>query len=159
MKSLMTLMLASLLVLVAPAVFAADMAADSSIGSWKLNLQKSTFGSQKPPQSEIRTYTATPKGTQVVITDTQPDGKQEVSKTLLTYDGKPQRITGSENYDTVTTSRVSKNETTANIMRKGKMVGSLRRVVSDDGKTMTMNMKLDKADGSTETQMSVFDRQ
>jgi hypothetical protein len=154
-----TLLFASLLVLAAPALYTAEMPVDSSAGTWKLNLEKSTFGSRKPPKSEVRTYTVTPAGTQVVITDIQPDGKQEVSKTLLTYDGKPQPITGSDNYDTVTTTRVGKNETTADIQRKGKVVGSLRRVVSDDGKTMTMNMKLDKADGSTELQMSVFDKQ
>jgi hypothetical protein len=159
MKFLTTLVFGSLLVLGTAAGYAADPTADSSVGTWKLNVQKSAFGALKPPQSEIRTYTATPKGTRVVITDVGADGKKTVSKALLTYDGQSQPLTGSADYDAVTTKRISQNETTADMLRQGKVIGSLRRVVSDDGKTMTMNMKLEKADGSTETQMSVFDKQ
>jgi hypothetical protein len=37
-------------------------------------------------------------------------------------------------------------------------VGSLRRLVSKDGKSMTINQKLLKADGSTETSLGTYER-
>lgn len=158
MKTLKAFMFVGLLALGLQTVWAAD-AADSSIGTWKLNLQKSAFGSRHPPRSEVRTYSLTSKGTRVVITEIDQDGKKSVSRTLLTYDGKTHPVRGSANYDAASTERISANETTADMLLKGKVVGSLRRVVSDDGKTLTMNMKLDKADGTQEMTMSVFDRQ
>lgn len=158
MKTLKAFMFVGLLALGLQTVWAAT-AADSSVGTWKLNLDKSTFGSRQPPRSEVRTYTLTPKGTRVVITDVDQDGKKIVSKALLTYDGKSHPFTGSPNYDAASTQRVSANETTADMLLKGKVVGSLRRLISDDGKSMTMNMKLNKADGTQEMTMSVFDRE
>ena len=158
MRTLKAFLFVGLLALGLQAAWAAP-AVDSSAGTWKLNLEKSAFGSRHPPRSEVRTYTVTPKGTRVVITDVDQDGKKSVSRTLLTYDGKTHPFTGSANYDAASTQRISANETTADMLLKGKVVGSLRRVVSDDGKTLTMNMKIDKADGTQEMTMSVFDRQ
>jgi hypothetical protein len=37
-------------------------------------------------------------------------------------------------------------------------VGSLRRLVSQDGKTMTINQKTLKADGSTELSLGSYER-
>lgn len=156
---LFTALCAGALLVAGTVTLAGSLPEDTSAGIWKLNLEKSTFGSRQPPRSEIRKYTVTSKGTQVVITDINADGKSEVSRALLTYDGKVHPVTGSKNYDAASTQRQSKYETTADMYLKRKVVGSLRRLVSEDGKTMTMNMKLKKADGTEEMTMSVFDRQ
>jgi len=44
------------------------------------------------------------------------------------------------------------------LLKGGKVVGSLRRLVSKDGKTMTINQKVLKADGSTETSLAFYER-
>ena len=152
------LFLVSMLALLVPVVMAADAAADSSLGTWKLNVTKSTFGSGVAPKSETRTYSAISLGTHVVIESEDASGKKTKAETLLTYDGQPQKIVGNEDFDTVTTKRVDKYETTADLIKGGKVVGSLRRLVSKDGKTMSINQKLLKADGSTETSMGVYER-
>jgi len=159
MKAFYSFALASLLALTTPALLAGAPTDDTSAGVWKLNLAKSTFGSRKPPQSEVRTYTVDAMGTRVVISDVNADGSRTESRALLTYDGRAHAFVGSDNYDAVSTKRLSKYETTADMWLKGKVVGSLRRLVSEDGKTMTMNMKLDKADGTQEMTVSVFDKQ
>lgn len=150
---------AGALLVAGTAAWSDSLPEDSSAGTWKLDIAKSTFGSRQAPRSEVRKYTVTPKGTRVVITTINIDGSSTVSRALLTYDGKTHPFTGSKNYDAVSTQRQSKNETTADMYLKRKVVGSLRRIVSDDGKTMTMNMKLNKADGGQEMTMSVYDKQ
>jgi hypothetical protein len=154
-----SIVLGSALALVLPAAFAAQPATDTSAGTWTLNIAKSTFGSRSPPKSETRIYTVTSKGTRVVIEDEAADGTKSKAETLLTYDGKPQMLSGNPDYDTVTTKRIDRYVTTADLLRSGKVIGTLRRVVSEDGKTLTMNIRLDKANGTTETAMSVYERQ
>ena len=152
------LFLGSVLALLVPVVMAADAAADSSVGTWKLNVAKSTFGSGVPPKSETRTYSATSMGTHVVIEQEDSAGKKSKAETLLTYDGQPQKIVGNADFDTVTTKRVDKYETTADLIKGGKVVGSLRRLVSKDGKSMTINQKVTRPDGTTETSMGFYER-
>jgi hypothetical protein len=151
------LFLGSLLALLVPVVMAAD-AADSSLGTWKLNVAKSTFGSGTVSKGETRTYSATSMGTHVVIEGEDASGKKSKTEALLTYDGQPQKVAGNPDFDTVTTKRVNKYETTAELLKGGKVVGSLRRLVSKDGKTMTINQKVLKADGSTETSLAFYER-
>jgi hypothetical protein len=147
-----------MLALLVPMVMAADAAADSSLGTWKLNVAKSTFGSGTVPKSETRTYSATSMGTQVVIESEDSTGKKTKTETLLTYDGQPQKVVGNADFDAVSTKRVDKYETTADMLKGGKVIGSLRRLVSKDGKTLTINQKTLKADGSTETSLGFYER-
>jgi hypothetical protein len=159
MNAWKTLVVGSALLLAAPWALAAQPASDSAAGTWKLDLAKSTFGSGSPPKSEMRTYTVTPRGTHVVIETEDAKGQKSKNETLLTYDGKPQVLKGNPDYDTVTTTRIDANETHADMIRQGKIIGSLRRLVSPDGQTMTINVKTNRADGTTETAMSVYERQ
>ena len=158
MNARKALFLGSLLALLVPVVMAADAAADSSVGTWKLNVAKSTFGSGVIPKSETRTYSSTAMGTHVVIESEDASGKKSKTETLLTYNGQPQKVVGNADFDSVSTKRVDKYETTAEMLKGGKVVGSLRRLVSSDGKTMSINQKVLKPDGSTETSMGVYER-
>jgi hypothetical protein len=158
MNARKALFLASMLAMLVPVVMAADAAADSSVGTWKLNVAKSTFGSGTSPKSETRTYSSSSMGTRVMIESEDASGKKSKTETLLTYDGQPQKVVGNADFDTVTTKRVDKYETTAELLKGGKVVGSLRRLVSSDGKTMSINQKVLKPDGSTETSMGVYER-
>jgi len=130
MNARKALFLGSLLALLVPMVMAADAAADSSLGTWKLNVAKSTFGSGTVPKSETRTYSATSMGTKVVIEGEDSTGKKTKTETLLTYDGQPQKVVGNADFDAVSTKRVDPYETTADMLKAGKVIGSLRRLVS-----------------------------
>jgi hypothetical protein len=152
------LFLGSILALLVPVVMAADAAADSSVGTWKLNVAKSTFGSGVIPKSETRTCAATSLGTHVVIETEDAAGKKSKTETLLTYDGQPQKVVGNADFDAVSTKRLDQYETTADLMKGGKVIGSLRRLVSKDGKTMTINQRVLRADGSTEASLAYYER-
>ena len=150
MNARKTLILASALSLVVAVLEAAQPAEDTSAGTWKLNIAKSTFASNAPPKSETRTYTVTPDRTHVVIEDEYADGKKTKVEALITYDGRPQPSTGSGIFDSIATQR---------IVRNGKVIGTVRREVSPDGKTMKMFYVINRPDGTSVSTLSVFERQ
>jgi hypothetical protein len=154
-----TLILASALSLVVTMLQAVQPAEDTSAGTWKLNLDKSTFASNTPPKSETRIHTETPKGTRVVIEDEYADGKKTRVETLLTYDGKPQPTTGSGIWDSTATKRIDRNVSESDLLRDGKVVGRVRREVSPDGKTMKVFYVINRPDGRNVSTVSVFERQ
>jgi hypothetical protein len=154
-----TLIIASVLSLVAIVSQAKSPAEDTSAGTWKLNVVKSTFASNTPPKSEIRTHTVTPQGTRVVIEDEYADGKKTRVETLVTYDGKPRPSTGSGIWDSTATKRIDRNVAEAELIRDGKVVGNVRREVSPDGNTMKMVYVINRPDGTTVSTLSVFERQ
>lgn len=154
-----TLIVASVLSMVAIVVQAEPPAEDTSAGTWKLNVAKSTFASNTPPKSETRTHTVTPQGTRVVIEDEYADGKKTRVETLVSYNGKPQRSTGSGIWDSTATKRIDRNLTEAELIRDGRVVGNVRREVSPDGNTMKMVYLIHRPDGTTVSTLSVFERQ
>ena len=154
-----TLIIASVLSLVAIVSRAEPPAEDTSAGTWKLNVAKSTFASNTPPKSETRTHTVTPQGTRVVIEDEYADGKKTRVETLVTYDGKPRPTTGSGTWDSTATKRIDRNVTEAELIRDGKVVGNVRREVSPDRNTMKMVYVINRPDGTSVSTLSVFERQ
>lgn len=159
MQAWKTFIVGSALALVVPVVLAAQPGSDTAVGTWKLNIAKSTFGSETPPKGQTRTYTASPNGLHVVIEEEAADGKKTKTDVTITYDGKPHPVSGNPDYDSAAATRVDPYETKADLIRGGKVIGSLRRVVSQDGKTMTINIKIERANGSTDTALSVYERQ
>jgi hypothetical protein len=151
--------IASVLCAVAIVSQAGPPADDTSVGTWKLDVAKSTFASNTPPKSETRTHTITPDGTRVVIEDEYADGKKTRVETLVTYDGKPRPSTGSGTWDSIATRRIDRNVTEAELIRDGKVVGHVRREVSPDGNTMKMVYVINRPDGTNVSTLSVFERQ
>jgi hypothetical protein len=130
--------------LFALALWGAD--ADPFVGVWKLDADKSVF----------------PKGGPSFLTGTigvEADGNTLKSQALTateqgfannvsfncSLDGKPCKPTtslpmrGSSTVDTITLKRVDPHTITATGTKSGKLVYSDRRVVSADGKTLTVN--------------------
>jgi hypothetical protein len=154
-----TFIVGSALALVIPVVLAAQPGSDTAIGTWKLDMAKSTFGSATPPKGQTRTYTASPNGLHVVIEEEAADGKKTKTDLTVTYDGKPHPASGSPDFDSAASTRIDPYESKADLIRNGKVIGLLRRLVSQDGKTMTINIRIERANGNTETALSVYERQ
>jgi hypothetical protein len=136
---------------------AAD-AADSVVGTWKLNTAKSS-GSVPTPKSETRTYAAAPGGVALTWTRVAADGKEAVVKTTFKYDGKDYPVTGSPDFDALSAKRIDANTIESKQMRNGKAVGTTTRTVSADGKTLTLVSKLTTAHGTQAETNWVYDRQ
>jgi hypothetical protein len=156
MKSLLgTLALGALLALSSVAT-AADTP-DPVVGTWKLNTTKST--SKSMPKSETRTYAASPGGVALNWTRVSADGKETSVKTTFKYDGKDYPVTGSPDFDALNAKRVDANTIESTQKRMGKDVGTTKRTVSADGKTLTLDSKLMTAKGEQSDTTMVYDRQ
>jgi hypothetical protein len=149
--------------LIIGAIFAIGMgsalAADAVVGTWKLNLAKSTFSPGPAPKSQTRSYVESAQGMTVTVKTTAADGKD--SMTTLTYkeDGKPYPESGSPDLDMVTLTRVDALTVHSTQTKSGATVGTAVRTVSKDGKTLTFAQKGTHANGAKYENVSVYDKQ
>jgi hypothetical protein len=137
---------------------ATAFAADAVDGTWKLNVAKSKF-SGTAPKSATRVYTDSADGTTLDQKTVGADGKEMSMHVTLTYDGKDRPITGNPDADSGTGKAIDAHTSDFTLKRGGKVVGSVHRVVSADGKTLTVNNKGTHADGKPYDDTLVFDKQ
>jgi hypothetical protein len=134
------------------------LAADAVDGTWKLNVAKSKF-SGTAPKSATRVYTESADGTTLDQKMVGADGKEMSMHTNLKYDGKDGPITGNPDADSGNGKAIDAHTSDFTLKRGGKVVGTVHRVVSADGKTLTVNNKGTHADGKTYDDTLVFDKQ
>ena len=158
--------LPTLLAFALPAALLAQSSGDSArgtdlaIGTWVLNVAKSTFNPGPAPQSETRTYEITPEGMHhLTVHQIAADGTAINETSTYKLDGKPYNFTGSSQIDSVAPTRHSANEIRVTESRQGKIIGHYTRVVSKGGRTMTATNTFRRLDGKTEHDVQVYDRQ
>jgi hypothetical protein len=134
-------------------------AADASIGTWKLNVAKSTFKPGPPPASETRVYKAQPTGAMTTVKTTWADKVSTTVEYPANYDGKDYPVDGSRDVDVVVLTRIDDFTSAATLKHFGKEIGVARRVVSPDGKTMTISYKGINTRGDQVDNVAVYDRQ
>src|SRR5580658_10720311 len=121
-------------------------AADAVDGTWKLNVAKSKF-SGTAPQSGTRVYSDGADGTTLDQKMVGADGKEMSMHVTLAYDGKDHPITGNPDADSGAGKAINAHTSDFTLTKGGKVVGSVHRVVSKDGKTLTVNNKGTHPDG------------
>src|SRR6185503_15331889 len=146
----------SLLVLLSASVI---WAADASVGTWKLNVAKSTFRPGPPPVAETRTYKAQPKGVRTTVKTTWADRLSTTVEYPANYDGKDYPVSGSRDVDAVALTRMDDFTSAATLKHAGKEIGVARRVVSPDRKTLTISYKGINTRGDLVDNVGVYDRQ
>jgi len=134
-------------------------AADASVGTWKLNVAKSTFRPGPPPAAETRIYQSQPEGVKTTVTTTWADRKTTTVEYPANYDGKDYPVSGSRDIDAVALTRVDDFTSAATLKHAGKEIGVARRVVSPDRKTMTITYKGINSIGDKVDNVAVYDRQ
>jgi hypothetical protein len=135
------------------------LAADPVIGTWKLNLAKSTFSPGPAPKSQTRIYAESAQGMIVTVKTTAPDGKDSTTNLTFKEDGKSYPATGSPDFDMVSISRVDAMTVHSTQTKAGATVGNAVRSVSKDGKTLTFAQKGTHAGGGKYDDVSVYDKQ
>jgi len=135
-------------------------AADPQIGSWKLNVAKSTFSPGPAPQSATTEIEAAGAGAKLVVDQTVADGKTRHWEFTANYDGKDVPITGNNpDADTVARTRVNANTVETISKKAGKVVITQQSTVSADGKTRTVTTKGVNADGKPVNNVAVYEKQ
>jgi hypothetical protein len=142
--------------------FAALSAAESRdpvIGTWQLNVQKSTFAPDPPPKSQTNTYTYDKEDERITMTAEGMDAKgNRISQEWSAkYDGKDYPVTGSPMFDSVALKR-EKDTVVATRKKNGKPVSTATRVISEDGKEMRVTVKGTNEKGEPFTSVMVFDK-
>jgi hypothetical protein len=135
------------------------LAADAVVGTWKLNLAKSTFSPGPAPKSQTRIYAESAQGMTVTVKTTAADGKESTTTLTFKDDGKSYPVSGNPDFDTVSATRVDALTLHSTQMKAGATVGTGVRTVSKDGKTLTFAQKGTHAAGGKYDDVSVYDRQ
>ncbi|WP_156029756.1 hypothetical protein [Sphingomonas sp. URHD0057] len=130
------------------------------IGTWKLNVAKSTFTPGPGWRSQTRTYRLAPGGG-VIVDWVGVGGHGEPMRVRFESktDGKDYPMKGSANYDTLNAVRVDALTVKSEEKRGGKVVGIAIRKVSPDGKVMTITDDGTNRKGEKFSQVLVFERQ
>jgi hypothetical protein len=146
--------------IVLAAVFCAGtaFAADPILGTWKLNVAKSKFSPNAALTSATRTYTETNGLYTLDQKLTSADGK-EMSYQIHYRNGKDEKDTATSFVDATHANKIDANTWDFDLKKNGKVVGRVHRVVSADGKTLTVHNTGTQVSGSKGDETLVFDKQ
>lgn len=132
---------------------------DPVVGTWNLNVAKSTFKPGPALKSQTRVYTESEDGISLTTTSTDADGKESTTTLTFKYDGKSNPATGSADYDSVAVTRVNALTVHSQQFKAGKPVGKAERLLSKDGKTLTFKQHGTHASGVKYDDVLVYDKQ
>jgi hypothetical protein len=163
------LILQLMLVLFVPGVtLAADSAKDPLIGTWLLNVAKSTYPGT-PPKSQVRTFDYTRDGLILVAYETvNAQGARSFAHWYLSLDGKDQlefsRATGATPTFWLAGKVIDANTKEVRDRRveaegRPPLVIMYTVAVSADGQTLTMTAKSTTAEGKPTVTVAVYDKQ
>jgi len=132
---------------------------DPSTGTWKFNLAKSKFSPGPPPQSLTLTEEAVGQGIKVTVKGTNAEGQPVDAQFTANFDGKDYPVTGNPISDTITLKRINAYKVEYTLKKAGKVVSTGTRVVSKDGKTLTLTAKGTNAKGEKTSSTAVYEKQ
>ena len=107
------------------------------IGTWRLVVAKSKYTPGPPPRSETRVYSRQPDGVHGVVTRVLADGRTEKFEYMANF-GTDIVVSGIPDYDRVTLRKVDELTSDAVLSHTGTVYGVARRVIAQDGKSMTI---------------------
>ena len=152
------LVLGTLLTMAVPSAVASAQASDPAIGTWVLNVAKSTYSPGPGPKSGTRTYVATEKGWTYSSKGIDAEGKPTASTFTAKFDGKYTPITGSAAVDSIVVTRVDANTAKATQKKGDKVVLHVTRVIAKDGETMTVTTTGTDAAGKPTKNVELFEK-
>jgi hypothetical protein len=158
-KKVLSIVFLGALLMIGSAVIAAESDADPVIGTWKLNLGRSTFAGVPAYKSQIRTYSRAGGDVTLKMTTVGEDGKETKTQATYSLSGKDYPSMGNPDFDSLSGVRIDANTAEFSLKRAGKEVGKIRREVSKDGRTLTINFVISNADGIQTAALTVFDKQ
>jgi hypothetical protein len=109
------------------------------VGTWRLDVAKSTYKPGPAPKSTTIVVEAAGKGVKVAVDAVQGDGSPLKWGFTTARDGKEEApVTGNPMFDTVTSSRESDTAGTNVYKKGGKVVMTTKLAIDPSGKTMTV---------------------
>jgi hypothetical protein len=134
--------------------------ADNQLGTWTLNLAKSSYSPGPAPKSETRLYEPFGKrGITATFERVDAEGHKVTLSYSANYDGKDYKYLGSPDADTITLKRVDAYTVEATLKKNGMVVQTSTAVVSKDGRTRTVTTSGKNGRGQQIHNVVVFDKQ
>lgn len=139
-------------------MFAASLADDANVGSWKLNEAKSKIPAGAMKNTSV-VYTA--EGDSFKCVTDGVDGKGEPTHTEWTgkFDGKDYPVTGDSNADTRSLQKVDDHHYKLANKKDGKPVVTGSVAFEADGKVRTLKTESKNAEGKKVSSTAVYDKQ
>jgi hypothetical protein len=151
--------LGALALAVVPGVVAAQTA-EPIVGTWKLDVAKSTYKPGPAPKSTTVVIKPAGKGIEVAVDAVNADGSPLKWGFTSLRDGKEEaKVTGNPLFDTVTASRESANAGTNLYKKGGKLVMTTKVAVAPDGKSMTVTSTGTDAKGQAVNNVGHYTKQ
>ena len=131
---------------------------DPIVGTWELNVAKSKYSPGPAPKSETRTYVVSGQDIKATSKGVDSAGQPTAGEWTINYDGKDRPQTGNPDADTLSLKRIDAFTTEFTQKRAGKVVITGTRIISRDGKVMTITTKGTNATGQTINDVGVFEK-
>ena len=136
--------------------------ANNSIGTWKLNIEKSNRPSTpNPATSATEVIEAVEGGVKLTVTGQRQDGTAINFTSTIIFDGEEHPVMGAPHdiFDTVSAKQIDPNTFTSEETKQGgKYHTTSRMVISQDRQTMTFVIEGTDANGNPVSATTVYDR-
>lgn len=130
------------------------------VGTWKQNLVKSKYNPGFGPTIPFTLrMEATEDGEKLSVHGVGADGEAASWNYSATYDGKAVSVVGSPYGDSASLRRIDSHTSQITYTKNGKVTRTSKRVVSEDGKTLTISATGMNAKGEKYDNVSVFEKQ
>ena len=148
-----TVLAATVLVLAATA---SAQSKDPFVGTWKLDLAKSTYSPGPPPKSATTTIEAAGQGYKVSVKTEPASGPAQQWSYTSNLDGKDTPISGNNpSADMLAAKRIDTNTLEIVYKKGGKVTTTQKSVVAADGKTRTVTTTGTDAQGQKVNNVAV----
>jgi len=133
-------------------------AANSNLGTWKLNEAKSKLAPGMPKNLTV-VYTASGDSIKGTIDGVDGQGKPTHNEWTGKFDGKDYPVTGDPNSDARAIKQVDDRTVDITVKKGGKVSMTGHAVISADGKTRTLTISGTDAAGKKIESTAVYDKQ
>jgi hypothetical protein len=116
-------------------------AEDPLLGTWYLNVSLSKYRPGPAPKSQTRSYEVHQFGIRATVKTVHADGRSTTVQSVYDYGKQEHPVTGSEDIDSILVKRIDAYTHEATLSHAGHEIGSFRRVISKDGKQMTVTLQ------------------
>ena len=142
------------------AALAGAQSKDPFVGSWKLNVEKSTYSPGPAPKGTTSVYEVAGKGYKISVKTEPASGPVQEWSYTSDFDGKDAPVSGAHpNADTISAKRIDAHTLELVNKKGGKITTTQKNVVAADGKTRTVTTMGNDATGRTVSSVAVFEKQ
>jgi hypothetical protein len=132
---------------------------DPFVGTWKLNVAKSSFEPGPPPKEGTVVIKKVGDKSSFTLNLELATGQKIVFEYTVSQDGAEAAIPGGGRVDAVSEYRINVRTVARNDKKDGKVVRAQYSVVSKDGKTMTSEIAAINAQGVPVNDVQIYEKQ